>query len=308
MRFFRITLLSTYFLNKKNKKKAINIINIGIFLSIFALSSAIISFFIEKKIGELQFSLIEYIQEKKEINNSITLAENEVLRSEFKFRRQSLNIREQSLFIESDYGNKLLTYEDIVPPFVYYTLKDLELLNELLSIDNMKGFEFFDYFDESIKSLYKEMPLRLEAYEKNLVHLKEEITFLNKLNRKDYKNFIFNPNYKQINKNLNTFSSKQIYKNEIYDFDFSDFPDDYTYAYDYTQSSIFYWIDFIDLMRWMVNDLDKNIIEVETEILKNSKLEKNLILITFIFQFIIFCIIQIFEFASVNQSKKYKLL
>ena len=308
MRFFRITLLSTYFLNKKNKKKAINIINIGIFLSIFALSSAIISFFIEKKIGELQFSLIEYIQEKKEINNSITLAENEVLRSEFKFRRQSLNIREQSLFIESDYGNKLLTYEDIVPPFVYYTLKDLELLNELLSIDNMKGFEFFDYFDGSIKSLYKEMPLRLEAYEKNLVTLKEEITFLNKLNSKDYKNFIFKPNYKQINKNLNTFSSKQIYKNEIYDFDYGDLPDDYAYAYDFTQSSIFYWIDFLDLMRWIVDDLDKSIIEVETEILKNSKLEKNLILITFIFQFIIFCIIQIFEFASVNQSKKYKLL
>ena len=308
MRFFRITLLSTYFLNKKNKKKAINIINIGIFLSIFALSSAIISFFIEKKIGELQFSLIEYIQEKKEINNSITLAENEVLRSEFKFRRQSLNIREQSLFIESDYGNKLLTYEDIVPPFVYYALKDLELFNELLSMDNMKDFDFFDVMDEYIKSLYKEMPLRLEAYEKNLVHLKEEITFLNKLNSKDYKNFIFKPNYKQINKNLNTFSNKQIYKNEIYDFDFGDLPDDYAYSYDYTQSSIFYWIDFLDLMRWMVDDLDKNIIEVETEILKNSKLEKNLILITFIFQFIIFCIIQIFEFASVNQSKKYKLL
>ena len=30
----------------------------------------------------------------------------------------------------------------------------------------MKGLEFFDYFDGSIKKSHKEMPLRLEAYEK----------------------------------------------------------------------------------------------------------------------------------------------
>ena len=61
-------------------------------------------------------------------------------------------------------------------------------------------------------------------------------------------------------------------------------------------------------MRSIASSADQNIIDYEEKILKNSKLEKNLILITFVFQFVIFCIIQIFEFASVNQSKKYKLL
>ena len=152
------------------------------------------------------------------------------------------------------------------------------------------------------------MPNRLKAYEENLIKLKNEITFLNKLDIKDYKKFIFTPNYKQINKNLNNFSNKQIYKNEIYDFEFASVPDDYIYAYDFKQSSIFYFIDFIDLMRSIASSADQNIIDYEEKILKNSKLEKNLILITFVFQFVIFCIIQIFEFASVNQSKKYKFL
>ena len=62
MRFLRFTLLQAYFSSiQKNKKKALLFINVGIFLSIFAFSSAAISFFIEKKISEKQTELL-YLQ------------------------------------------------------------------------------------------------------------------------------------------------------------------------------------------------------------------------------------------------------
>ena len=51
MRFLRLTLLHSYFsIINKNKKKSLTLINTGIFLTLFAITSALISFFIEIKI------------------------------------------------------------------------------------------------------------------------------------------------------------------------------------------------------------------------------------------------------------------
>ena len=43
---------------------------------------------------------------------------------------------------------------------------------------------------------------------------------------------------------------------------------------------------------------------INKEIINLSKNEKNIILVTFIFQFVIFCIIQVFEVSSMNYSLK----
>ena len=50
----------------------------------------------------------------------------------------------------------------------------------------------------------------------------------------------------------------------------------------------------------MKNTNDKTIQEYESEIIKFSALERKIIFSTFIFQFLIFIIIQIFEINSVN--------
>jgi len=60
MRILRLSFLRQYFLLSKNIKKALLIINIGIFLSIFAATSAAISFYIEKKINEKTISIRVY--------------------------------------------------------------------------------------------------------------------------------------------------------------------------------------------------------------------------------------------------------
>ena len=58
MRLLRLTLLSDFFLKKKNFDRANKIINFGIFLAIFALTSSVISFVIERKINSKEFELI----------------------------------------------------------------------------------------------------------------------------------------------------------------------------------------------------------------------------------------------------------
>ena len=72
MRFLRFTLLQSYILSiQKNKRKALLIINTGIFLSIFSFSSATISFFIEKKISDIQNELTITQISARDGNNTI---------------------------------------------------------------------------------------------------------------------------------------------------------------------------------------------------------------------------------------------
>ena len=67
MRLFKIALLIQYFEISKNKKKALLFVNIGIFLSIFALSSAFISLYIENKVNKFQFTLMESSHEIRDL-------------------------------------------------------------------------------------------------------------------------------------------------------------------------------------------------------------------------------------------------
>ena len=71
MKLLKLSLLINYLRISKNTKKAILIINFGIFLSIFAASSAIISLFIENKVSSLEFEHTLYSKEKKYFERSI---------------------------------------------------------------------------------------------------------------------------------------------------------------------------------------------------------------------------------------------
>ena len=66
-------------------------------------------------------------------------------------------------------------------------------------------------------------------------------------------------------------------------------------------------IDVFDQIMELLKDLEwsdgEYIKEKEQKIIDLSNKEKNIILLTFIFQFIIFVIIQLFEVSSVNQGQ-----
>ena len=65
MKILRISLLLNLFRNSKNQSKFLTYINIGLFLSIFAISAAVISFVIETKIDKIEFDLAELHQEQR---------------------------------------------------------------------------------------------------------------------------------------------------------------------------------------------------------------------------------------------------
>ena len=57
--FTRLSLLKFFILNKKRTRKTLLVINFAIFLTIFAATAAIISLYVENKINEKEFALIE---------------------------------------------------------------------------------------------------------------------------------------------------------------------------------------------------------------------------------------------------------
>ena len=64
---------------------------------------------------------------------------------------------------------------------------------------------------------------------------------------------------------------------------------------------------FLQIMRSLEATSNENIEETENKIINLSNNEKNLILITFILQLIVFIFIQIFEVSSINLTTKKKL-
>ena len=64
---------------------------------------------------------------------------------------------------------------------------------------------------------------------------------------------------------------------------------------------------FFEVLKGFKAQNEEDILNYEKDILYYSNLERNIILVTFILQFVIFSIIQIFEINSVNFNFKKKV-
>ena len=108
MKLLRLSLFRNYLFLSKNKKKALIVINIGIFLSIFAATSAIISLYIENKINEAEFLLIENQEEKinqdlmiREFPRYVGLMDQIILEAD-------TNQQQNEFLMFTDFGNKVV--------------------------------------------------------------------------------------------------------------------------------------------------------------------------------------------------------
>ena len=81
--------------------------------------------------------------------------------------------------------------------------------------------------------------------------------------------------------------------------------DDYTVAWNSFEAMKEFYL-FFGGIKGFKGQNEENILNYEKDILYYSNLERNAILVTFIFQFAIFSIIQIFEINSVNFNLKRK--
>ena len=294
MRLLRLSLLSAYFnYLSKNKKKALKFINLGIFLCIFAISTASISFFIERQISIKQTELIylnitdkDYSRFKSEyqtaMNNYSTLL---VFEDNYKVEKEYL--------AQSKFESQILKDIDFFGPYIY---------SNMIGVKNFFDDEEFVEFLDPNSQYMKEMITSLESswdkehtdrFKKGLNNVNQSFLELKKINTKTYE-------LKKI-QNLDDiiFEIVNHEKSNVYNYDEKIFSDYYKIK-EFYLDFIFFFEEMLQVISAYKVDGQNQIQKINSEIISLSKKEKNYILGTFIVQFIIFLIIQFFEVNSIN--------
>ena len=298
MRLLRFSLLINFFSNKRNLNKALKLINLGIFLSIFAANTAIISFYIEREINELEYELVEYRQSRLDSSNSIMTFDGE-LRNITRRTNQIAN-RLSSLWLLSStkFGDKSFNIIDFYAPEIFTSRFEWEISNyETLESDDMSLLSLIETFkDDTILDFYSLEDIEKKEFKEKINAAIESIKEFEKINIKDYEEIIFISNEEDLIKQIQQSKDYSLLEEGKINEDF------------FTNYTLYY--NIIDVFE-QIMELIKNsewsdgeyIKEKEQKIIDLSNKEKNIILLTFIFQFIIFVIIQLFEVSSVNQGQ-----
>ena len=298
MRLLRFSLLINFFSNKKNLNKALKLINLGIFLSIFAASTAIISFYIEREINELEYELVEYRQSRLDSSNSIMTFDGE-LRNITRRTNQIAN-RLSSLWLLSStkFGDKSFNIIDFYGPEIFTSRFEWEISNyETLESDDMSLLSLMETFkDDTILDFYSLEDIEKKEIKEKINTAIESIKEFEKINIKDYEEIIFISNEEDL--------IKQIQQSKDYSLlEEGKINKDFFTTYDVYYNLIDVFDQIMELLKNSEFSDGEYIKEKEQKIIDLSNKEKNIILLTFIFQFIIFVIIQLFEVSSVNQGQ-----
>ena len=297
MKFLKFSMLMTYFALEKNSKRALLIINVGIFLSIFACSAAFISLYIENKVSQFEFLHLEESKYKREMERTIQLIPS--ITGEL---RQVINIEETNqefseLMRFNNFGKLIISSNDIQASGLYeitYTIKDFD-----------EFMEIFDLYVKDEEYLKEVLPVYHEEFKQLVKETKKNLNILRKLEDKEkiFENILYNRSYddlfdellvslkestkkKQNLKFIGEYSKEFLLAEKIVD----QFYELIEYTLKITSSSITY--------------SDITLKDINNEIKYFSKLEKNLILSAFVLQLSIFIIIQFFEISSVNFNLK----
>ena len=301
MRILRLSFLKQYFILSKNIKRALLIINTGIFLSIFAATSASVSFYIEKKINEKEFLLIESQQTLRDLSDGSTTFSSIFTLYNTLMNNETSRVSASSLSSMTDFGDKVLSNKDFYLPVIFTATKEIEvfseIINEKIILDEkddvikemtlLEGllFAIRDWTEEDIKEV-----------ETSIDEFKLTVDEIKKINISIYEETIFHSTYLDLLKEINNSDNNSInnYEHKIYK--------DYKTAMDLNYAAI----DLLTTIGFIFVSLESTYIDeikkLNSEISKLSDLEKNIIFIAFILQFIIFFIVQFFEISSVSRE------
>jgi hypothetical protein len=123
MKLLRFTLLTNYFLEKKNYNRAIKLINIGIFLSVFAATAAIISINIENKISSKEFLLIKNQRDLTNLRKNITSLKAQYYIYEYDQTQENKNYETELYNNETKFNFKLMSSNDFYKPYIFFAIK-----------------------------------------------------------------------------------------------------------------------------------------------------------------------------------------
>jgi len=301
MGILRLSFLKQYFILSKNIKRALLIINTGIFLSIFAATSASVSFYIEKKINEKEFLLIESQQILRDLSDGSTTFSSIFTLYNTLMNNETSRVSASSLSSMTDFGDKVLSNKDFYLPVIFTATKEIEVFSEIINekiipdekddiikeITLLEGllFAIRDWTEEDIKEV-----------ETSIDEFKLTVDEIKKINISIYEETIFHSTYLDLLKEINNSDNNSInnYEHKIYK--------DYKTAMDLNYAAI----DLLKTIGFIFGSLESTYIDeikkLNSEISKLSDLEKNIIFIAFILQFIIFFIVQFFEISSVSRE------
>ncbi len=301
MRILRLSFLKQYFILSKNIKRALLIINTGIFLSIFAATSASVSFYIEKKINEKEFLLIESQQTLRDLSDGSTMFSSIFTLYNTLMNNETSRVSASSLSSMTDFGDKVLSNKDFYLPVIFTATKEIEVFSEIINekiipdekddiikeITLLEGllFAIRDWTEEEIKEV-----------ETSIDEFKLTVDEIKKINISIYEETIFHSTYLDLLKEINNSDNNSInnYEHKIYK--------DYKTAMDLNYAAM----DLLKTIGLILGGLESAYIDeikkLNSEISKLSDLEKNIIFIAFILQFIIFFIVQFFEISSVSRE------
>jgi len=296
MRFLRFTFLQSYFLTiNKNKKKALTLINTGIFFTVFAITAALISFSIETKISKKESELIQLqisIQETgrllSEIDTWLSIWESS------HNENQSSRVFNQ-FFSNTKLGSRTISQKDYFTPNIYYSLIEIKELND-------PEFNIFDNNDPYYKEIVEMLTgiwdeEDIDKFKKAVFNFTESYKKIEKLDFNDFKNKKI-PSLDEILNEILNYSENNL--NSV-----NDKLSDYDFAIDTFNLRAIQWGKQTMKVLKASHAYERDYLnEVNKEIILYSKNEKNIILITFIFQFFIFIIIQFFEVNSFNSNIK----
>ena len=307
MRILRLSLLRQFFLLSKNVKKALLVINIGIFLSIFAATSAAISFYIEKKINEKEFLLIENQQGQRDISNVISMYGSLLTLIDTMMNNATSKESTSSLFSMTYFGDKALSNKDFYLPIILSAKKEMkdfsELINEKISYEEdgvTKETTMFEWIVSFIQNWDEEDIKRVKA---KIDEFKLTAGEVEKINISIHEEKIFHSTYLDLLEEINNSDNNSIsnYEHKIYK--------DYKATMDFNYATIYLLREIQSFFRGIELEYATQIKKLNNEASNLSNLEKNIIFIAFILQFVTFIIIQFFEITSVHReiNKKRKI-
>ena len=291
MRLLKLSILINYFSLNKNIKKAVTTIHIGIFLSIFAASSAIISLYIENEISDLEYELASWSESKRYQDRAS--AELPRLVSDFhRYMDIDKIYRDFTQTLKlTNFWNRVISHEDRYIPFFY----DIDEVLELE--DSMTGEEI-----AGLKDLINEYP---EYTKKKYLQIIDDFpkifrTIIPNDEIKKYRSILFDSSYQNLLDEINNYENQLMFEGKLYQY----YEDTYK-IYDFAIE----FINMIDsLSLYLIEIHEQTIDELNDAIIKKSLFEKNLVLTIFVLQFLIFLIVQFFELSSVSLNSKIKKL
>lgn len=286
-----LVLLSSFLGLKRNRKRYLRIINTGLFFALFAISSAIITFYTETEIDKTEFEIINVMESQKEfVDLSTNFTDLKGLIYRYINTENSINDLHEHI-AATKVGDKVITVEDIYLPILYL---DFE------GADNQFIDEFFgdqNWMDELVT--YAELYYGESSdFFKNIKNARDELN--------EFKDF-FNKDYKKYHKKIFQYDTKELLKHNLTKT--INYYNDPIYN-DYLRLIEFYnaFENIFNLLGIFLEDLsleeEKTLNELNNKIKKLSIRETNLIITAFIFQLFIFLIIQYFEVASIEHDIK----